>query len=96
MLGRVVIDRLTRHRRAVLPEMRQPVIDFEPRKLILRPDMIVRSHALRLIEASNGNLYAVAEDFFVHGQGTATDRAEAVLGVSRRPVAHGLAFDPGK
>jgi hypothetical protein len=93
-LGLATINGLSGHDRATLRKAPQLVLDFEPRKLILRPYVIIRTHSLRFIETTQGNLYTIAEHLFMHGQGASAARAKTALRVLRRSVSCRLALDP--
>jgi hypothetical protein len=57
----------------------QLIVDPNPRKLMLRPDMIIDAYTLRFVQGANGDLNTIGKHYFVHADRTSTRRAEAAL-----------------
>jgi hypothetical protein len=72
------------------------IVDLKPRELVLRPDMIVNMHALRLIQSADSDLNTVGKDCFVHAERASASGAEATLGKCRRMVASRCTTNPSE
>jgi hypothetical protein len=75
------------HRSAARGKTRQLIVDLKPGKLVLRPDMIVNMHALRLIQTPDSDLDTVSKHCFVHRECASASGAEPAFGKCRRLVA---------
>ncbi len=72
------------------------IVDLKPGKLMLRPDMIVNMHALRVIKTADGDLNTVGKHCFVHAERASAGGAEAAFGECRGLIAGRRTTDPGE
>jgi hypothetical protein len=71
--------RLTYNCTAGRGEAWQLIVNPKPEDLILRPDVVIDVHALRLIQATNGDLYTVSKHDLVHAECASARGAETAL-----------------
>jgi hypothetical protein len=64
--------------------------------LVLRPDVIIHAHALRLIQASDSDLNTVCKGFLLHAERACARGAETTFCASLAVSAIGMPFDLGR
>src|SRR5258706_2565375 len=92
----LVVQRPRWHRGADRGKARQVIVDAQPGKLLLGPDVILRADGGRLVEAAERHLDAVGDDRLMHGERAAAMWAEPALGMRRRTIVQRLAMEPGE